>query len=44
MIIAPLLAALLSVSASAQVRVCQSNEMTQAWERVSLAMARALKV
>lgn len=35
MIIAPLLAVLLSASASAQTPACQSNEMTQGWEKVT---------
>lgn len=38
MIIAPLLAALLSISASAQTRVCQSNEMTAAWEKINFSL------
>ncbi len=38
MIIAPLLAALLSVSASAQASSCQSNEMTAAWEKINFAL------
>jgi len=35
MIIAPLLAVLLSVSASAQTSACRSNEMTAAWEKIN---------
>lgn len=35
MIIAPLLAVLLSVSASAQTQACRSNEMTAAWEKIN---------
>lgn len=35
MIIASLLAAVLSVPAAAQVTACQSNEMTQAWEKIT---------
>lgn len=38
MIIAPLLAVLLSVSASAQTRACQSNDMTAAWEKINFAV------
>lgn len=38
MIIASLLAAVLSVSASAQVPACQSNEMTSAWEKVTFGL------
>ena len=38
MIIASLLAAVLSVSASAQVPACQSNEMTSAWEKITFGL------
>ena len=38
MIIASLLAAVLSVAASAQVPACQSNEMTSAWEKVTFGL------
>lgn len=38
MIIAALLAAVLSVPASAQVTVCQTNEMTTAWEKVTFGL------
>lgn len=38
MIIAALLAAVLSVPASAQVTVCQSNEMTSEWEKITFAL------
>ncbi len=38
MIIAPLLAALLSVSASAQTSSCLSNEMTVEWEKINFAL------
>jgi hypothetical protein len=38
MIIATFLAAVLSVSASAQVPACQSNEMTSAWEKVTFGL------
>ncbi|MDD5302695.1 MAG: hypothetical protein PHS14_06245 [Elusimicrobia bacterium] len=38
MIIATLLAAVLSMPASAQVAVCQSNEMTSAWEKVTFGL------
>lgn len=38
MIIAPLLAVLLSVSASAQTAACRSNEMTAAWEKINFAL------
>ncbi len=38
MIIAPLLAVLLSVSASAQTQACRSNEMTAGWEKINFAL------
>ena len=38
MIIAALLAAVLSVPASAQVAVCQRNEMTSAWEKITFGL------
>lgn len=38
MIIAALLAAVLSVPASAQVAACQRNEMTSAWEKITLGL------
>ena len=38
MIIAALLAAVLSVPASAQISVCQSTEMTSAWEKVTFGL------
>jgi hypothetical protein len=38
MIIAALLAAVLSVPASAQTAVCQRNEMTSAWEKITFGL------
>ena len=38
MMIAPLLAALLSMPVSAQVTACKPNEMTAAWEKISFAL------
>lgn len=38
MIIASLLAAVLSVSASAQTQACRSNEMTSAWETITFGL------
>jgi len=38
MIIAALLAAVLSVPASAQVAACQRNEMTSAWEKITFGL------
>ena len=38
MIIAALLAAVLAVPASAQVAVCQTNEMTTAWEKITFGL------
>lgn len=38
MIIAALLAAVLSVPASAQAAVCQRNEMTSAWEKIAFGL------
>lgn len=38
MIIAALLAAVLSVPASAQVTACQRNEMTSAWEKITFGL------
>lgn len=38
MIIASLLAAFLSVSASAQAQDCRSNEMTSAWEKITFGL------
>ena len=38
MIIASLLAVMLSVPASAQVQACASNEMTSAWEKITLGL------
>jgi hypothetical protein len=38
MIIAALLAAVLTVPASAQVVVCQRNEMTAAWEKITFGL------
>ena len=38
MIIATVLAAVLSVSASAQTQACRSNEMTSAWETITFGL------
>ena len=38
MIIAALLAAVLSVTASAQTAACQRNEMTSAWEKITFGL------